>query len=66
MFGSAVHEGQPRTGTELAPRALREGGLLSALYNLDWQVHDHGDVAAKNFKIQLHKTHFFRNSDILG
>lgn len=51
LFGSAVCEGQTRTGTELAPRALREGGLLSALYNLEWQVFDYGDVSAKGFKV---------------
>jgi arginase len=36
LFGSAVCEGQIRKGTELAPKAMREGGLLSALYNLKW------------------------------
>ncbi|CAK60984.1 unnamed protein product (macronuclear) [Paramecium tetraurelia] len=34
LFGSAVHEGQTIIGTELAPRVLRKGGLISALYNL--------------------------------
>lgn len=35
-----------RKGTELT--ALREGGLMSALYNLGWQVHDYGDVNRNN------------------
>ena len=50
LFGSAVCEGQTKTGTELAPRSMREGGLSSVLYNLNWQVIDHGDISKKSVK----------------
>ncbi|CAD8082182.1 unnamed protein product [Paramecium primaurelia] len=66
LFGSAVHEGQTKTGTELAPRALREGGLISALYNLGWEINDMGDIQGKNYKINNVKSKFFKNSQQLG
>ncbi|CAD8113571.1 unnamed protein product [Paramecium sonneborni] len=66
LFGSAVHEGQTKTGTELAPRALREGGLISALYNLGWEINDMGDIQGKNYRIHNHKSQYFRNSQQVG
>ncbi|KAM3126806.1 hypothetical protein pb186bvf_021080 [Paramecium bursaria] len=66
LFGSAVHEGQTRTGTELAPKKLREGGLLSAVYNLGWQVHDRGDILGRKFVQQGQSQEFFKNSQLIG
>ncbi|BFZ13680.1 hypothetical protein BsWGS_16719 [Bradybaena similaris] len=44
IVGFPFSKGQPKTGAELGPGALREAGLVSRLESLDNHVIDYGDV----------------------
>lgn len=56
IVGAPVSAGQPRAGTELAPAALRNTGLLQTVNNMNWEVKDCGDarweIPEKDFTTQ--------------
>lgn len=47
LLGMPVNLGQPHDGVDLAPRALRDAGLIAQIEALGWAVVDLGDVAAE-------------------
>ncbi|GFS14551.1 arginase [Elysia marginata] len=44
VLGFPFSKGQPKGGTEIAPAALREAGIIDAIHKLGNSVVDHGDV----------------------
>jgi hypothetical protein len=44
VVGVSVKEGQKLTGVEKSPCLFREAGLLKALEEIGWQIHDTGDI----------------------
>ncbi|KAH9504535.1 argininosuccinate synthetase [Bulinus truncatus] len=44
VLGFPFSKGQPRNGTEHGPNALRKGGIVTSLQNLDKNVVDLGDI----------------------
>ena len=44
LVGAPSWSGQPLSGTELAPAALRAAGVSSVATGLGWRVSDAGDV----------------------
>lgn len=44
IVGAPMSLGQPLSGTELAPTALREANLTETIEAIGWECHDYGDV----------------------
>lgn len=43
LIGAEFSGGQPRAGVDLAPKKLREAGIISQIEELGWTVKDYGD-----------------------
>jgi len=48
VVGAGYKGGQPKSGVEQGPKAIREAGLVSELYQLGWEVNDIGDLSFEN------------------
>nr|XP_046223524.1 arginase-2, mitochondrial-like [Oncorhynchus gorbuscha] len=45
VLGAPFSKGQKRRGVEHGPKAIRDAGLIERLSNLDYPVHDFGDLS---------------------
>ncbi|KAJ8341064.1 hypothetical protein SKAU_G00333550 [Synaphobranchus kaupii] len=45
ILGAPFSKGQKRRGVEHGPKAIRDAGLVDRLSNLDYSVHDFGDLS---------------------
>uniref|UniRef100_A0A6Q2XL94 Arginase n=1 Tax=Esox lucius TaxID=8010 RepID=A0A6Q2XL94_ESOLU len=48
VLGAPFSKGQKRRGVEHGPKAIRDAGLIERLSNLDYPVHDFGDLSFQN------------------
>lgn len=53
VIGVAVMEGQKQTGVEDAPQQFRDGGLLTCLKSLGWQIKDLGDLTKEGLQNEI-------------
>jgi len=53
IFGAGFEGGQPIGGVEFAPDAIRQAGLVEALYRLGWEVVDKGNCKISDVKPEL-------------
>ncbi|KAG1950330.1 arginase-2, mitochondrial [Pimephales promelas] len=54
ILGAPFSKGQKRRGVEHGPKAIRDAGLLERLSNLDYPVHDFGDLTFKHLEKDEH------------
>ncbi|XP_062325207.1 arginase-2, mitochondrial [Osmerus eperlanus] len=50
VVGAPFSKGQKRRGVEHGPKAIRDAGLIERLSNLDYPVHDFGDLSFQNLE----------------
>jgi arginase len=53
IIGVSVKEGQQLTGVEQSPHMFRECGLVSAIKEIGWEIHDEGDLTKENMDDQI-------------
>jgi len=44
IVGVSIKEGQEKSGPEICPDFLRQGGLLKIAKSFDWKIEDYGDI----------------------
>uniref|UniRef100_A0A671L562 arginase n=1 Tax=Sinocyclocheilus anshuiensis TaxID=1608454 RepID=A0A671L562_9TELE len=57
VLGAPFSKGQKRRGVEHGPKAIRDAGLVERLSNLDYAVHDFGDLTFKHLEKDEHFMH---------
>uniref|UniRef100_A0A673LGC8 Arginase n=1 Tax=Sinocyclocheilus rhinocerous TaxID=307959 RepID=A0A673LGC8_9TELE len=57
ILGAPFSKGQKRRGVEHGPKAIRDAGLVERLSNLDYAVHDFGDLTFKHLEKDEHFMH---------
>ncbi|KAJ8411940.1 hypothetical protein AAFF_G00155780 [Aldrovandia affinis] len=57
ILGAPFSKGQKRRGVEHGPKAIRDAGLVERLSNLDYPVHDFGDLSFPHLEKDEHFTH---------
>lgn len=57
ILGAPFSKGQKRRGVEHGPKAIRDAGLVERLSNLDYPVHDFGDLTFKHLEKDEHFMH---------
>ncbi|KAL0969458.1 hypothetical protein UPYG_G00227620 [Umbra pygmaea] len=50
VLGAPFSKGQKRRGVEHGPKAMRDAGLIERLSNLDYPVHDFGDLSFQHLE----------------
>lgn len=50
ILGAPFSKGQKRRGVEHGPKAIRDAGLVERLSNLDYSVHDFGDLSFQHLE----------------
>lgn len=50
VLGAPFSKGQKRRGVEHGPKAIRDAGLIERLSNLDYPVHDFGDLSFQHLE----------------
>ncbi|KAI1895230.1 hypothetical protein AGOR_G00104170 [Albula goreensis] len=57
ILGAPFSKGQKRRGVEHGPKAIRDAGLVERLSNLDYTVHDFGDLSFPHLEKDEHFMH---------
>ncbi|XP_028853041.1 arginase-2, mitochondrial [Denticeps clupeoides] len=57
VLGAPFSKGQKRRGVEHGPKAIRDAGLVERLSQLDYHVHDFGDLSFQHLEMDGHFMH---------
>ncbi|KAL6488062.1 hypothetical protein MHYP_G00046880 [Metynnis hypsauchen] len=57
VLGAPFSKGQKRRGVEYGPKAIRDAGLVERLANLEFPVHDFGDLSFQHLEKDDHFMH---------
>ncbi|XP_030626824.1 arginase-2, mitochondrial [Chanos chanos] len=57
ILGAPFSKGQKRRGVEHGPKAIRDAGLVERLTNLEYPVHDFGDLSFQHLEKDEHFMH---------
>ncbi|XP_072533400.1 arginase-2, mitochondrial [Salminus brasiliensis] len=57
ILGAPFSKGQKRRGVEHGPKAIRDAGLVERLANLEYPVHDFGDLSFQHLEKDDHFMH---------
>lgn len=72
IIGCALHHGQLKKGTELAPDVLRKAGLIDAIKDMNWSYNDKGNLKVEDLTVKPYDPakykypNNFRDSNIIG